>query len=289
MKVHGFRKAGRSGGGITRRRGFSLLELLAVMSIVALLSTLAVTSYFSAIRGMAGRAVRRNLTNALTAARQRACIEGCRVSLVAYNEAAALNAAGTEVKDRAAAYVVCRELGRVSFVRSGQLFDEFGDLDRLFGTGSGTSSSDVGAMKLYNLRSGGWVYVRRYVKEDAIGSQDHLVYENLNYTFKGYAFELLTGSGASGGSSPAWQVGDAYGVEVMPAQALPKGYRFRELTTSDSLVSALTDVKAVTFKPDGTAENGQTFTVVPPERDASAKGVDFNVTQQGVITVSELK
>ena len=59
--------------------GFSLLELLAVMSIMALLTTLAVTSYFSAVRGMGRRSAVNNLANTLIQARQRACMDNARV------------------------------------------------------------------------------------------------------------------------------------------------------------------------------------------------------------------
>ena len=130
------------------RGGFSLIELLAVMAIVAMLSTLAVTSYFSAIRGMSSRTARDNFYNALMMARQRACIDGCRVSLIVFNEAAAFDASGTAISDLAASFVVCRELGRFSFVSENFLFDEFSDLGSLFrkkqaGDSAGTSAGSV--------------------------------------------------------------------------------------------------------------------------------------------------
>ena len=109
-----------------------LIELLAVMAIVAMLSTLAVTSYFSAIRGMPSRTALTTSTTRMAMARQRACIDGCRVSLIVFNEAAAFDASGTAISDLAASFVVCRELGRFSFVSGTSCSDEFSDLGSLF-------------------------------------------------------------------------------------------------------------------------------------------------------------
>lgn len=73
---------------------------------MALLSTLAVTSYFGAVRGMSIRSAKRHFENALVQARQRACIDGARVSLIAFNEIASYESDGITVKDMAACFVV---------------------------------------------------------------------------------------------------------------------------------------------------------------------------------------
>ena len=87
MDVKGRKRQKKAAGTPKRaRRGFSLLELLAVMSIMAMLSTLAVTSYFGAIRGMASRGAKKHFQNTLLLARQRACIDGARVRLMAFYE-----------------------------------------------------------------------------------------------------------------------------------------------------------------------------------------------------------
>ena len=58
-----------------KKRGFTLIELLTVMSIMGMLTTIAVTSYFSAIRGMARRSALKHLADTMVSARQRACME----------------------------------------------------------------------------------------------------------------------------------------------------------------------------------------------------------------------
>lgn len=279
-----------------RRRGFTLLELLAVMSIVALLSTLAVMSYFNAIRGMGHRSMIKNVSNALATARQRANVDGRRVSLIAYNEVGKLNKDGATIEDRVAVYVICRELGRLSFVSGNNLFDEFSDLDKLFQVGAASSSDPSGAVKLYNLTRGGWSYVDRKVKKDTVGGTALLHYEDQSRQFRAYAFQRLgegrdvnseNMTGAVGGQNSPWSVGDSYGIEVSPAQALPKRYAFTGLESDTIGGGALSKVVAITFEPDGSVKSSaynqkMSLIVTTPGKN----DVTFTVNNKGKITIS---
>ncbi len=77
------------------------------------------------------------------------------------------------ISDLAASFVVCRELGRFSFVSGNFLFDEFsGDLgfavpEKQAGDSAGTSA---GSVKLYNLSQGAWTPVGPYVDWKTVGS-----------------------------------------------------------------------------------------------------------------------
>ncbi len=270
------------------RGGFSLIELLAVMAIVAMLSTLAVTSYFSAIRGMSSRTARDNFYNALVMARQRACIDGCRVSLIIFNEAAAFDPSGTAISDLAASFVVCRELGRFSFVSGNFLFDEFSDLGSLFrkkqaGDSAGTSA---GSVKLYNLSQGAWTLVGPYVDWKTVGSSAELLYSGGSFSIKAHALERLTGSGTASTGSTNWKTGDSYGVEITPIKSLPKGFVFDELNNNLTSGDTLKDVRSVTFEPDGSTIRGATFTIRSQTRDPNVQGMRFTVSTQGNITVT---
>lgn len=264
------------------RRGFSLLELLAVMSIMAMLSTLAVTSYFSAIRGMAARGAKKQFQNTLTLARQRACIDGARVSLMAFNDIGSYEDDGTTVKEWVPSYVVCKELGRMSFVSGNYLFDEFSDLKQLFGEEeSGAGSSDisrVGGIRLYNLSSGFWSLVKPFVTLRTVGgSNAELLYSGKTHTFKAYSFERQTGAGSQSSGASAWKVGDAYGIEVAPVQTLPKGFTFEQLAQNASAVHF------VTFEPEGSADQAKTFTIKGSQA-AGGGSFRFMISQEGKIT-----
>ncbi len=284
------------------RRGFSLLELLAVIAIMALLSTMAVTSYFSAVRGMASRSAKRHFENALVQARQRACMDGVRVSLMAFNESLSYDTTGQKIQESAGCYVVCREIGRISWVPDSQtyLVDEFADLKKLFpapfdDTGAPvdlngkTDSffSNAGLLRLYNLDKGFWTEVRPYAQEKPVGGADaSLLYSetvgaaNDTYTFNAYAFVL---QGNKSVNAEKWEVGDAYGVEVAPVQSLPKKYLFDTLDKY-----TLNKVLCVTFEPDGSrstnAKNSnRSFTI--KDTTTGGKSVTFSVEDNGTITV----
>ena len=260
--------------------GFSLLELLAVMSIMALLSTLAVTSYFGAVRGMSIRSAKRHFENALVQARQRACIDGARVSLIAFNEITAFESNSKEIKEMAACFVVCKEMGRISYVSGAYLFDEFSELKQLFGTDSSSGSGDLsreGGIRLYNLNEGSWTLVRPFVEKRELGSQSRLLYSGGTLTFEVYAFESTGVKSSNAGTS--WEVGDAYGIEVSPVQSLPKGFTFSGLGSK-----SVTDVKFVTFEADGTRRSGSTgsFTIQAP-KSAGGGSFTFTVSSDGKI------
>jgi prepilin-type N-terminal cleavage/methylation domain-containing protein len=97
------------------RRGFSLLELLAVMTIMVMLSALAVTSYFAAVRGMARRGALKNLVNTLVLARQRACMESSCFSVIMFNEVSGVNSG-----DLTPSYIVAKGLGQLSYISAVQ-------------------------------------------------------------------------------------------------------------------------------------------------------------------------
>mgnify|MGYP001357930545 CR=1 FL=1 len=98
--------------------------------------------------------------------------------------------------------------------------------------------------------------------------------------------ERLTGSGTASGSSVSWETGDSYGVEITPVKALPKGYVFDELNNNLSSMQTLTEVKSVTFEPDGTVLQSVTFTIRSQTQDPNVQGTKFTVSTQGDITVT---
>ncbi len=272
----------------TGRRGFSLLELLAVMSIMAMLTTLAVTSYFSAIRSMTRRSAVKHLVNTLILARQRACMEGSRISVVIFNEVT-----GAENTDVTPSYVMCKEIGQLTFVSGDDLVDEFTEIDRMFGT-KGYGANYKGSMKLYNLVLGGWSQVFPWVqpypwiggnkglnsRRSASGNPKMTPAERSG----GYSlnvFEFRVNSNVKNLNEATWNVGDAYGIEVAPPGSLPRNFCFT------SLQSDAKKVLTITFQPDGTAVFSAGGMVKISETQPPQKSNAIEVKSDGSINFNE--
>ncbi len=288
----------------TKQFGFTLMELLAVMAIMAVLTTFAVTSYFAAINGMAKRSAVKHVVNTLVLARQRACMEGVRVSVVFFNEMKGyekdsdgelLTSSGHEILSPT--YVICRAVGHLSYVdSSGVIGDEFADLDKMFGT-EDLGESYAGRMRIYNLTLGGWWDVKPWVDRQKIRESSD-VGEAGSYVFPysegilgetevpgaimGYKFLFKT-SDAKNTSGTC--VGDAYGIEAAPANTLPKGFVFRNLESYSDLPIC------IHFKPDGsldTSHNGASSITILQKRGTaqSSNTISLNA-QTGEISYSD--
>jgi len=267
-----------------RRRGFTLLELLAVMSIMGMLTTLAVTSYFSAIRGMARRSAVKHFVDSLYLARQRACIEGVRVSVIAFNEPA-----GENKSEPVPSYVVCKEIGRITRISTSDSVklwvDEFTQLDKMFGTEDemfnqgGNASGYRGSMRIYNLKTGKWLPVNPWVTLH--NPTRRSPYQSMNVSIPAYGF--TRNKNADGASDEnIFTIGDTYGVEVAPPGSLPKGFTFKELNNDEEGIN----VVCFTFRPDGTMEqnNNVKNTVTITELNSSNKSRKVSVSSKGEIS-----
>ncbi|MDD2598254.1 MAG: type II secretion system protein [Kiritimatiellae bacterium] len=266
--------------------GFSLLELLAVLSIMGLLTTLAVTSYFGAARGMARRGAVKHLANTLTLARQRACMDNARVSVVLYNEVSGIVDAdlGGSKKAVIPSYVVCKEVGKISFIPPGNqyLIDEFNSLDTMFSTVAlENASSYKGGFRLYNLTNteGGFSFVYPWV----VSSKDMISGRQSAYkprtgpkedVINAWCFEINRNVPVRAGGD-VWRVGDSYGVEAAPVQTLPKLFEFKDLKEDEKRIQVLT------FLPDGRALKRVTIAIA--ETSPPYKSTTVRVTKEGKV------
>lgn len=216
--------------------GFSLLELLAVMSIIATLTTLAVTSYFSAVRGMARRSTVNNLANTLILAHQRACIESACFSVIMFNEAK-----GNDDKDVTPSYVVCKEVGKITATSGSKLIDEFTPLNELFSTDPRVGKN--GVMRLYNLSEGKWTWVQKFVESADLTSRKS-AYHSATYDLSPFGFTISDSNGDNPNAA-TWEVGDSYGIEATAVRALNRHFYFKALGKNKS------GVLRVTFATDG--------------------------------------
>jgi len=250
------------------QNGFSLLELLTVMSIMAILSTLAVAGYLSAVRGMAKQRAIGGVSNALVLARQRACTEATKTTVVCFNVwtgGELISGASTSEKRKACTptYVICKTIGTFTYVNGNILGDEFTPLDRIFGLSLSVQEqqSAYASLRLYNLTRGGWsdVYptVRRmpYQGGTDAGAMSFPATDPLRTEAPSIllCFDAKKTANIPGG----WKVGDAYGIAVSPVAVLPKNIFFGGGLSPDSSnsESSTPPMLLFTFFPDGRAES----------------------------------
>jgi hypothetical protein len=239
---------------------------------------MAVTSYFAAARGMARRGAIKHLVNTLTLARQRACMDNARVSVVLYNQVSGIvdaDLGGTE-KAVIPSYVVCKEVGKVTMFSSPHIIDEFNALDTVFSTDSTRSDG----FKLYNLTEGGISYVYSYVenmaKASKINGRDSpYKHRDSNDEEKINAWAFKINSSVST-FTVNWNVGDSYGIEAAPVQTLPRSFEIQ------SLGSDYKKIVVITFLPDGRALASKTITVAETRKPLLSSSI--TVSDKGKIS-----
>lgn len=260
-------------------RGFSLLELLTVVAIMGMLSTLAVTSYFSAIRGMTRRSAIKHLVNTLVLARQRSCMEGSRMSVLIFNEVTGYDSRNKAIV--APSYVICKEVGRVSAKQGDQIYDEFTALDKLFGYEKSVSAiksdGEYASMRLYNLAEGKWTCV--YPKVLLTKDINAIISDGESVNLPIFTFVKNARSESKNPSSATWEVGDPYGIEVTPLNSLPRGFWFKKFEDAENRAPI-----CITFEPDGNASRTENIVI---EEQLVNKRTTIRVTNTGEIEYTE--
>ena len=242
-------------------RGFTLVELLVTMGLMALLATVSIGGYYGAVRGMTERGAKQDIVSFLRLARQRALVDQVPTAVIFMNRR--LSAENVELGESARIVgeaIAVRRVGRITYINGNYLSDEFGDLERTYPTNSASSSGQTADMRLYRMQDRNVKYstvrdrvVRnsstRLATEILFGMDINGGYQTNNVSI--WAFEKT-------GGSASWKVGDAYGTEIASIR-LPHGYVFG--STIPGQVGQTSDVGSPCFfNPD----------------DASALGVNMN-------------
>ena len=238
------------------KRGFTLLELLLVIAIMAMMGTVSVGGYRAMQRGMAERGVMDNVNAFVRAAYQRAQIDRLPTAVYFWNETLRGDDSDDAVPIVVGKAVAVRRHGRLSGVEGTKLLDEFGDLERSYQTtdsangddasAEGGSASKDNSMYLYpmenlsKIESSGSlmrsVVGQKVVKTDSespvylSGTNGELPKKSeMNDDIQDgsdtsgkitvYAFDVIDAGGVD------WEPGMAYGFEFAELE-LPHGYIF---------------------------------------------------------------
>lgn len=238
------------------KRGFTLMELLVVIGIMALMGSVTVAGYRQMKRGMEERSVMQNANQFIRSAYQRAQIDRQPVAIYFWNETLQEETSDTPVVVVGRAVAV-RRAGRITSVQGEKLCDEFGDLrfnsNMLDDDEEGvmqSSTSDGAGINFYQLNGNeGNNAAKSIVYETTV---PYSVNEPLvlggTAEFDLYAFELKDRGNVS------WAVGDAYGFEFAEI-TLPHGYIFGT-DFSKSLSSPVTGNKVIRFKVSANSGDG---------------------------------
>jgi len=239
------------------KRGFTLVELMVVVGIMAFLGVAATSGYNALQRGMAERGATAAASSLLSAAKERAMVDRVPTMVFCYNRMLR-EATDDENAVIVGEAVAIRRAGRVTWADSKYIVDEFMDV---LGSYDIVSRSDVQqrkGMKLWRFDDQQMNDMQYSVVADAVTPLDRTTLNlytfgawvtgetsaNSNLHYVAYAFYDL---GTSSHAPSAWVAGNGYGFEFASMQ-LPKNFIFEKLVPT-----RLGDVrlaKALYFTPD---------------------------------------
>lgn len=224
---------------MTMKKGFTLVELLAVIGLMGLMGAIAIGGYSAVVRGMSDRAALDAAKGIIDAARQRANLDRKKTYVYLFDEVVKVDSEMSAGIVNGVAIAV-RPVGRVSAVVGDLICDEFGDLANTYASLSaeeGSSDSEMEAsastMKLYSIPQKDFALVKEGVfktrpqnnntLETPDGDSDETATgvsgeDWVNRSFYYYGFKRV-GGGAT------FSAGDEYGQEFAVAR-LPPGYTF---------------------------------------------------------------
>ena len=206
------------------KRGFSLVELLVVIGIMGMMSTVAVGGYQAVTRGMSERGALDAARGVAEAALQRANIDRTKTYLYLFNEVTRVDS-DDQVGQVSGLAIAVRPIGRITRVTGNEFYDEYGDLnqsyDALDDEGREKSDSEKqtssASVRIYNIRTRNYASVREGVYPDTLTEPD-LEEEGMRREITAYGFRKV-------GGEATFQVGDEYGQEFA-VMRLPPGYTF---------------------------------------------------------------
>lgn len=216
------------------KRGFTLLELLVVVGLMAMLGTISVNGYRAVVRGMEERSAISAASSFIRAARQRAQIDNKPVAILYWNEMLK-----DKTEDEQAIIVgkaiAVRQAGRITGVDGKYLLDEFGDLDQGYKVAEdGEDPDEKSLFKIYKLEPNGNCQVAEVSTEVRAYTKDnnHPLEVVANHYFKSSASErnnadpyVTSYAFCQCGGDASFNVGDAYATEFAQV-TLPHGYTF---------------------------------------------------------------
>ena len=240
------------------KRGFTLVELMLVVGIMAFLGVAATSGYNALQRGMAERGATAVASGILKAAKERALVDRVPTMVFCYNRMvrAATDTEGAVIVGEA---VAVRRAGRLTYVSGKYLADEFADLGTSYDVEDDEGKlGERRGMRLWQFDDTEVDAMKYSIVADAVrpldipgnsfagwGDQiDGAGQAVSNLTLNAYAFY---DKGTSQFAPNGWKAGSGYGFEFQTVQ-LPRGFIFG--STAPSQEGRVSFAGAFYFSPD---------------------------------------
>lgn len=238
------------------RKAFSLLELLVVIGLLGMMSTIAIGGYSAVTRGMAERGALDIARGVAEIALQRAQIDRAKTYLFLFNEVTRIDS-DDQVGVVCGLAIAVRPIGRITRVTGDEFYDEFGDLNQSYDSLDQVSEDEseseqeqsAASVRIYNLSTREVAIVREgvYLNSDqALDLEDRVRNaEGEPRQIKAYGFKKVSGA--------SFSVGDEYGQEFS-VMRLPPGYTFSgSVTMSSSSDLGMKQVAVKTIEANDTS------------------------------------
>jgi prepilin-type N-terminal cleavage/methylation domain-containing protein len=266
-----------------RRRaaaGFTLLELVAVIGIIAVMSLVVVGGFNGIIRALSADTGTAALVRALNLARQQACVDGetVYVWITGMDSFSIVRRAGTiaERTNDAQDFVWAGgSLHDPSDGRAVWVFDSYADLSNAGIDFSFDETYDEDAVRAVFDQ-----YTGMLAFDMDSGTMANVI---VPPTYNKEADAWVFGVDKSAAGTDGFKAGHDYGWLVIPEQFLPKGYVFADSFDSSGAWKKDYD-KKVCFDPTGVPDGEITFPVL---ETATGKTGYVKVTGKGKITRSD--
>jgi prepilin-type N-terminal cleavage/methylation domain-containing protein len=273
------------------RKGFTLLELLAVVAIMGMLGVAAAASYGALTNGMKDRGTCAAATALLRGAKERARIDRMPTVVYCYNVCIRESKHQDDSSIVVGRMTAIRRVGRISYIRDRFLFDEFADLEKSYAWTN--DENELGQMRGHRLfkyndeRSVGKKMEYSIVADDVYSDDEMQMVTTFSGGVNNRTNILLSAFYDLGTSdrspSGGWKIGDGYAAEFAELD-LPEGYVFGSsaLPRKEGQIS---EFEAICFDPDEDANKKVEIYVTRP----NAQGHPQAVRKAGEATTDDSK
>jgi len=259
------------------KRGFTLIELMVVVGIMAFLGVAATGGYSALQRGMSERGAVAAVSSLLKAAKERALVDRSPTIVFCYNR---LLREATDVDNAVVVgeAVAIRRAGRVTWASGQNIVDEFLDIVGSYDIIDESQVSRRKGMRLWRFDDARMSEMKYSIVADAViplwndaqlytygGWAEGEANANSNLNHVVYAFRDI---GGSTHQASGWKPGNGYGFEFADVQ-LPKNFIFG--TTVPSQLGDVQQVKAFYFDPESPSDDSVEIQFCMPDASGMPK------------------